>query len=102
MTPAALLETAILLGLFVLAGGGYGGLYSIGRLRSHTNLMRAGGVCWLIAFGIALAIAFATPLDPGWKLLILASAVVYAIIPPVTWRYLERLHAEQPEERAHR
>jgi len=31
--------------------------------------------------------------------LILASAVVYAIIPPMTWRYLERLHHEQEPQR---
>lgn len=100
MTPGALIETAVLLGLFVLAGGGYGGLYSIGRLRSRVGLVRAGGVCWAIAFAIALVIALATPLDVGWKALILVSAVVYAIIPPLTWRYLERLHIERIDERA--
>ena len=30
MSPAALLETATLLGLFVLAGGGYGVLFKFG------------------------------------------------------------------------
>lgn len=95
MTPVALIETAVLLGLFVLAGGGYGSLYSVGRLRSRSGLVRAGGACWLAAFGCALAIAALTPLDVGWKLLILASAIVYAVIPPVTWRYLERLHTEE-------
>ena len=95
MTASALLETAALLGLFVLAGGGYGSLYSAGRLWSRPALIRAGGICWALTFVLALTIAIHTPLDPGWKLLILASAVVYAVIPPLTWRYLERLHDEQ-------
>jgi len=95
MTPRALLETAVLLGLFVLAGGGYGGLYSIGRSAARPSLVRAARVCWVVAFAIALVITYATPLDAGWKLLILASALVYAVIPPVTWRYLERTHSEQ-------
>ena len=84
MTPDTLLETAALLGLFVLAGGGYGGFYSAGRIWSRPALIRVGSVCWVAAFALALAIAVLTPLDFGWKLLILASAVVYAIIPPMT------------------
>ena len=99
MSPTALLETAMLMGLFVLAGGGYGGLYRLGRLRAQPAMVRAGGICWGIAMLIALAIAVDTPLDPGWKLLILVSALVYAVIPPMTWRYLERLHDEQEPTR---
>jgi hypothetical protein len=94
MTPAALIETALLLGVLVLAGGGYGGLYSVGRLRARPALVRAGWVCWVAAFAVALVIAVATPLEAGWKMLVLGSAIVYAVIPPVTWRYLERLHVE--------
>ena len=99
MTPDTLLETAALLGLFVLAGGGYGGFYSAGRIWSRPALIRVGSVCWVAAFALALAIAVLTPLDLGWKVLILASAFVYAIIPPMTWRYLERLHHEQEPQR---
>lgn len=99
MTPASLIETAILLGLFVLAGGGYGSLYSAGRLWSRPALVRAGTACWVVAFALALTIAIRSPLDAGWKLLIVASAVVYAVIPPATWRYLERLHGEQDSHR---
>ncbi|MBS0569832.1 MAG: hypothetical protein JSS28_04450 [Proteobacteria bacterium] len=95
MTASALIETAALLGLFVLAGGGYGSLYSVGRLWARPALIRAGSVCWIAAFALALTIALRTPLDIGWKLLILASALVYAVIPPLIWRYLERLHHEQ-------
>lgn len=93
MTPAGVLESAIFLGLFVLAGGAYGALYSIGRLRARRAMVHAGRACWVIAFALALAIALVTPLDWGWKLLILVSALAYAMIPPITWRYLEREHA---------
>lgn len=95
MTPVALLETAVLLGCFALAGGGYGGLYSIGRLSARPALVRAGRACWVLAFAFALAIALATPLEIGWKLLIVASALVYAAIPPVTWRFLQRMHTDE-------
>lgn len=102
MSPFELIETALLLGLFVAAGGGYCGLYAIGRLRGRAGLVYAGRACWAVAFALALAIAVLTPLDAGWKLLILASAAVYAVIPPVTWRYLERLHVEEPHPGANR
>ncbi|HET7261492.1 MAG TPA: hypothetical protein VFK60_06660 [Casimicrobiaceae bacterium] len=95
MTPESLLETAVLLGLFVLAGGGYGGLYSVGRAAGRPALIRAGRACWVGALAIAVVIAAATPLGVGWKLLILVSALVYAVIPPVTWRYLERTHSDE-------
>lgn len=95
MTPFELIGTAGLLGLFALAAGGYAGLYSIGRLWARPALVHSGRACWGIAFAIAVAIAIATPLDVGWKLLILVSAIVYAVIPPATWRYLERTHVEE-------
>lgn len=98
MTPAALIQTAALLGLFALAGGGYGGCYSIGRLRGNASLVRIGAACWVVVAILALAITFLTPLDVGWKLLVLVSAAVYAVVPPMTWRYLERLHAAQHSE----
>lgn len=95
MTPQALLETAILMGLFVLGGGGYASLYSLGRLQHRRGMIWCAALCWLFAMGCALLIALMSPLDPGWKLLVLASALVYVVIPPVTWRYLQGLHAEE-------
>lgn len=95
MTPAALIQTSLLLGLFVLAGGAYAGLYSIGRLRARADWIRLGKFCYLAALSCAVAIAALSPLDFGWKLLILASAAAYAVIPPITWRYLEQMHAHE-------
>jgi len=97
MTPYALIYTALLLGLFVLAGGGYGGLYSVGRLWSNTVLIRAGVACYLVAILLALAICLFTPLAALWKVVIVLSVLIYAAIPPVTWRYLAKLHST-PEE----
>lgn len=98
MTPSALIQTSILLGLFVLAGGAYAGLYSIGRLRARANWIRLGKLCYLVALACAIAIGTLSPLDPGWKLLILASVAAYAVIPPLTWRYLEQLHAHEEHQ----
>lgn len=98
MTATSLIGTALLLGLFVLAGGAYAGLYSIGRLRSRPGWVRLGRLCYLAAFLCAIAVGTLTPLDIEWKLLILASAIAYAAIPPLTWHYLERLHANEELE----
>ncbi|TAN02105.1 MAG: hypothetical protein EPN40_01655 [Rhodanobacteraceae bacterium] len=95
MTPTALLATALTMGLFVLAGGGYAVCYSIGRLRGRIGLVRAGVACWGVAALCALAIAVLSPLETGWKLLILASALAYVAIPPMTWRYVEQLHLQR-------
>lgn len=97
MTPAALIYTAVLLGFFVLAGGGYGGLYSAGRLRASRGLIRAGLACYLVAALLAVAICLLTPLAPMWKAFILLSGFAYAVIPPVTWRYLDKLHRAREE-----
>ncbi len=95
MTADALLGTALLMGLLVLAGGSYAGLYALGRVRSRPAMVWVGQLCWLVAFGCAVLLAVATPLDFGWKLLLLVSAIVYVVIPPITWRYLERLHIDE-------
>ena len=95
MTPTALIETSLLMGLFVLAGGAYGILYAFGRLHSRPNLVRAGRLCCALAFSCAVAITVLTPLEDGWKLLILVSAALYIVIPPVTWRHLEREHTQE-------
>lgn len=92
MTPAALIYTAALLGCFVLAGGAYGGLYSAGRLWSNRGLIRAGWACYLGAVLLVVAIWALTPLAPIWKAFIAASGAIYAVVPPLTWRYLDKLH----------
>ncbi|MDE2090634.1 MAG: hypothetical protein KGJ08_01875 [Gammaproteobacteria bacterium] len=97
MTPYALIYTAVLLGLFVLAGGSYGGFYSVGKLWTNAAFIRTGIACYLVAILLALAICLFTPLAALWKIFIVLSCLIYAAIPPVTWRYLAKLH-RTPEE----
>lgn len=93
MTPSALIYTSMLLGLLALAGGGYAGLYSASRLWSRRSLMRAAVFCYLISATLAIVIVLATPLATAWKIFIAVSEAAYAFIPPVTWRFLVKLHS---------
>lgn len=92
MTPEALIQTTIMMGLLVLAGGAWSLLYCLGKTRARPELMHAALGCYVIALGLAIAIAAYSPLSVGWKLLILASALAYAGIPPMTLRYLQQTH----------
>ena len=92
MTPAALLPTAIMLGVYVLCAGCYGLVYAWGRLReSRPVTLSSFGFYGLQGLMTALLLTM-TPLAWGWKLFLVLSFVVYAAIPPVTWRHLERTH----------
>jgi hypothetical protein len=92
MTPHALIFSALLLGAFVLLAGLYGLFYSIGVLRGARRLVTAAYGCWALQFLVTLSIVVLTPLGAGWKVLIVASCLVYLRIPPVTWRHLRQLH----------
>lgn len=92
MTHAELIPTAVLLGLFVLAGGAYGLLYAAAMLRASVRLERAAYICYAAQALVALTVCVASPLDLPWKLFIAASCVVYGFIPPLTWRLLEAMH----------
>ena len=94
MTPQTLLTTSGLLGLFVLTAGAYGVLYGVGRLQESRQLMRAANLAYAALCAIVAAIVVATPLGFGWKLLIVASALIYYAIPPITWRHLHRTHRD--------
>jgi hypothetical protein len=92
MTHAGLISTAVLLGLFVLAGGGYGILYGAGMLRASVRLERAAYLCYATQAAVAVAVCLSSPLNPLWKLFIAASCIAYGFIPPLTWRLLEAMH----------
>lgn len=96
MAPAAVIQTTVLMGLLVLCGGAWSALYCLGETRHRSSLKRAARACYLLALALAIAIALFTPLYPGWKLLVVASALAYAAIPPLTLRYLRGLH-DEPE-----
>ena len=93
MTPALFLLTAVLMGLFMLCGGAWALLYCLGQTRHSRTIVWAGLASYALAVILALVIALATPLQLKWKVLIIASGLAYAFIPPITLRYLERLHA---------
>jgi hypothetical protein len=92
---ANLIATGVLLGLFVLAGGGYGILYETAMLRSSLRLGRTGYACYAAQLLIALAICLSSPLNLVWKVFIVGSGVAYGFIPPVVWRLLEAMHRSE-------
>jgi len=95
MTPGAFLATSGLLGLMVLAAGAYGLGYTASQLkRSRRWALAAAAAYAVLAIDAAVLIA-ATPLTPGWKILVGASALAYLGIPPLTWRYLQRTHDQK-------
>jgi len=99
MTPRTMVATALLLGAFVAAAGAYGLLYCLSRLRDRRGL-RIGSYLSYTALSVIAAMVIAlTPLHAGWKVLIAASCIAYLMIPPVTWRYLTRLH--RGEKKSH-
>ena len=96
MTPLQLLATSFLLGFFVLLAGCYGVLYCLGRLGTSVTMLRGSYIAYVLQALVAVGIAASTPLELWWKVFVVASCIAYLPIPPVTWRYLEKLH--QPKE----
>lgn len=94
MTPEALVLSSLLLGVFVLTGGGYSGLYGAARLTARNTLLYAAYACYVLQAFAMIVICWLTPLAPVWKVFIVLSWCVYAIVPPVTWRYLVKLHRD--------
>ena len=92
MTKLSLLETALLLGLYVVLAGSYGLVYAIARLWDALILRRVSMILYGLHALTALAVVGWTPLEIGWKGLIVASSVAFLAIPPITWRYLQRTH----------
>ena len=92
MIAREMVITSLALGGFVLLAGCYGLLYCVARLRANRRLLYAAYAVYAAQLVLATAIAVLSSLGEGWKLLIVASSVVYLPIPPLTWRYLENLH----------
>jgi hypothetical protein len=102
-----MVTTALMLGALVIAAGAYGLLYCLARLRGSAILDVASRASCVALVALAAAIVALTPLHSGWKALVAASAAAYIAIPPITWRYLNRLHrgdddASRPAERSDR
>lgn len=99
MSPVELIVTAVLLGLFVAAGGAYGILYAAAQVRDSAQLVRAAQACYVLQLLITLALCVGSPLALMWKLFIAASAAGYGFIPPLMWRLLEAMHRAGKETR---
>jgi uncharacterized membrane protein YgdD (TMEM256/DUF423 family) len=95
MTPNQMIATAVLLGAFVIAAGAYGLLYCAARISDRKMIRTGGHLSYMGLCLIAFALVAFTPLHFGWKVLVAASCAIYLMIPPVTWRYLARLHREE-------
>ncbi len=92
MSEISLLQSALLLGLYVALAGGYGFVYTIARLQDAIILHRLSVILYGLHSLTAIAIVAWTPLQIGWKGLIVASSAVFLAIPPITWRFLQRTH----------
>ena len=96
MSAAQMLSTSLLLGMFVLLAGCYGLLYCFGRLRASRRLVRAAAAAYLLQ-GVTASLLALSLLDLWWKVFLLATFVAFVAIPPLTWRFLERLHEPQEQ-----
>jgi hypothetical protein len=92
MIELDLLRTAFLLGGLVFLGGCYGILYGIGRLVSRPAIQLAGFACYVLQCAITLGIVALSPLTGPWKLVVVVGTLGFLVIPPVTWRFVERTH----------
>ncbi|MGH8042012.1 MAG: hypothetical protein ACREPN_08215 [Rudaea sp.] len=92
MNPQDFLPTAILLGVFVVCAGCYGLLYTLGRLRTGHVFTVLAYAAYLLQGIVTAVLVTHTSLATGWKLFLVASFLIYAGIPPITWRHLERTH----------
>ena len=93
MMSLGFIDTALLLGAFVLLAGCYGLFYTIGQLKHSRTWINAGYVCYFFQVAITLLIVIFAPLGVGWQLLIIASCLACFKIPPIAWSYLELTHA---------
>ncbi len=92
MSAEDFLLTAVLLGAFVLCAGCYGLLYTLGRLRCSRAVTSLAFGAYALQGVVTAVLVMHTLLAMGWKMFLVASFVIYAGIPPITWRHLERTH----------
>jgi len=92
MTAITLMQTALLLGLYVALAGSYGLSYAIARLRGAGPLPAMPLIIYSLHGASAILIVAWSPLQAGWKGLLVASSAAFFVIPPITWRFLEHTH----------
>jgi len=98
MSALATLETGLLLGLYALLAGIWGVLWALAQLRPMRIFARSAFAAYGLHVLAALTIVSWTPLGFGWKCLIVGSSLVFLVIPPITWRLLQRTHDKERSE----
>lgn len=92
MSALSVIETSIMLGLFVLLAGGYALLYGAAQLRGSRALVYAAYACYALQGAVTLALIAISSLALGWLILIVASYVACYKVPHITWSYLNLIH----------
>jgi len=92
MSALAILETGLMLGLYVLLAGAWGVLYALAHLRKTRVVRHLATAAYGLHALTALIIILGTPLGAAWKCLIAGSSLVILVIPPMTWRLLQHSH----------
>jgi hypothetical protein len=95
MMQLRLLETALLLGVYVLLAGGYGLAYTLARLNRSPRMRIGAAGLYGSHFLVTIGVVNWAPLGPAWKALLVASSLAILVIPWITWSYLERTHAAE-------
>jgi hypothetical protein len=95
MTEFGLLQTGLLLGLYVLLAGTWGLLYAVARLWSTAIFRRMAAAVYGLHGLTALAVIMRTPLGVGWKCLIVTSSLAFLAIPLIAWRFLQHIHENE-------
>jgi hypothetical protein len=97
MSELSLVQTALLLGAYVALAGAYGLVCAIERLKITSILWWAPSVAYTLHASTAGAVVAWTPLQAGWKGLIVASSIAVFAIPRITWRFLQLTHETEVE-----
>jgi len=95
MSQINLLQSALLLGVYVTLAGGYGLLYTVARLQHAIALQQISFALYGLHGLAAIALVGWTPLQMGWKGLVIVSSAAFLAIPPITWRFLQRTHENE-------
>ena len=95
MSPLATLETGLLLGLYALLAGIWGVLWALAQLRLMPIVAGSAVAAYALHVLAAVTIVLWTPLGFGWKCLIVGSSLAFLVIPPITWRLLQRTHDKE-------
>jgi hypothetical protein len=98
MSALATLETGLLLGLYALLAGVWGVLWALAQFRKTANFGRFAAAAYGLHTLAALTIILWTPLGFGWKCLIVGSSLAFLVLPPTTWRLLQRTHDKERSE----